>query len=448
MGKLLIGMALPLMASMLIQALYNIVDSMFVARVGQNALNAVSLAFPIQNILIAVAVGTGVGVSTRMSHQLGSGDAKGAARTAQHGMLCATASWILFAIGGMLFSRPFISLFTDTPETIQMGTDYLVVVTTLSIGVFIQIMMERLLLATGRTTLTMWTQLLGAVLNIIFDPLLIFGIGPFPEMGVRGAAVATVLGQISGAVLGLVLNLTKNKEISLSFKGFRFRSQAVGEIYHTGLPQMIIMAIASIMVGGLNGILSGFSPLAVNVVGVYFKVQSFVLMPVFGVTNAMIPIIAYNYGAGKRSRMLRVMRLSLSLVMLVMVLGTLGLNLFPRQILGLFEATEEMYAIGVPALRIISWSFPLAGVAITTSSTFPPLGKPLYGLAASFTRQLIVLLPFAHLLSHLFGLGATWYSFVIAEIVSVLMVLTLFRLLHKNRIMLIPDQIDDGTEVI
>lgn len=440
LGRLLITMALPLMASNLIQALYNIVDSMFVARLSQTALNAVSLAFPIQNLIIAVAVGTGVGMSTRMSHQLGSGDRKGAARTGQHGIILAILSWLLFILFGLLFSRSFIALYTDDPATIQMGSEYLEVVTTLSIGVFIQIIMERLLLATGRTTLTMWTQLLGAVLNIIFDPLFIFGIGPFPELGVRGAAVATVLGQISGAILGIILNRTKNREVSLDFRGFRMQPGVIKQIYMTGLPQAIIMSITSVLVGGMNAILSPLNALAVNVMGVYFKVQSFVFMPVFGITNAMVPIIAYNYGAQKRKRILGVMRLAVRLIVAIMILGTLGINLFPEQILNLFSATPEMYQIGIPALRIISAGFPLAGIAITVSASFAPLAKPMYAMFSSFTRQLIVLLPSAYLLSRLFGLEATWYAFIISEIVSLLLVLFLFRSLYKNRILTIPDE--------
>lgn len=438
-GALLMRMGLPLIASMLIQALYNVVDSIFVSRIGPDAFNAVSLAFPVQNILIAISVGTGVGISTRMSHQLGQGDRKGAEQTARHGLFCAAAMWLLFALLVNTGDRWFMSLFTQKPDTIQMGIGYLSVTSTFAFGVTFQIMMERFLLATGRTVCTMWTQLAGAVINIVLDPLFIFGIGPFPELGVTGAAVATVIGQITAAVLGLILNLRFNREISLSLRGFRFRPRVVGDIYRIGSASMMIMSIASLTISGLNGILAPFSVLAVNVLGIFIKVQSFVFMPVFGLNNAMIPIISYNFGAGKRSRMLKTIRLSILLSVGVMLAGTLLVFGLARPILTLFDADEAMAAIGIPALRIISLSFPIAGFCIVLSNVFQALHKAAYSMLTTVLRQLVVLLPSAWLLAHALGYQTTWYAFPIAELASLICSLWLYRSLRRKRIQLVAD---------
>lgn len=438
---LLFRMALPLMISMIIQALYNVVDSIFVAQVSQDALNAVSLSYPIQNLIIAVAVGTGVGVSTRMSHQLGRGDEKGARETAQHGMLAAIICGLFFAVLGTQLARPFIALFTDKPQNIAMGGDYLFICSLFSIGVFFQIIMERLLLATGRTVFTMWTQLTGALINIILDPLLIFGIGPFPVLGVKGAAIATVTGQICGALLGFILNRRVNREVEVSFRGFRLHWAVIGDIYRIGSASIVIMSITSIMVGFMNSILAPFSDLAVNVLGIYFKVESFIFLPVFGFTNAMVPVLSYNYGAQKRSRMLLAIRHSMVVCVAIMVVGTAFVWVFPEFILSLFNANAEMMTIGVPALRIITLSFPFAGVAIVWSNVFQALHKAMYSMIATITRQIGFILPSAWLLAKYAGPSYTWYSFLIAECAALMLTGSMYRSLRKNRIMKVPDRV-------
>jgi len=440
-GKLLITMSLPLIASMLIQAMYNVVDSIFVSRIGQDALNAVSLAYPVQNFMIAIAVGTGVGVSTRISHQLGRKDRDGAQQTARHGLFCAFAGSILFLIIVNAMARPFVGMYTDDLRTLEMGVTYLRIISTYSLGVFVQIIMERLLLSTGKTVFTMWTQLSGAVINIILDPILIFGLGPFPKMGVAGAAAATVIGQIAGAILGIILNTKHNKEIHLSFKGFRLQGSIIADIYRIGSATIVIMSITSIMVGSMNAILAPYNPLAVNILGIYFKVESLIFMPVFGITNAMVPIISYNYGAEKRSRMIGAIKHSLYLSVSIMVIGTVVIMLWPDWILHLFDANAEMLRLGIPALRIISASFPFAGIAIVLSNVFQAMRKAVYSMIVTITRQLGVILPSTWILVHTIGYEAAWYSFLIAEFISLTIVLCFYRSLYRNRISLVPDHV-------
>ncbi|MGI6077610.1 MAG: MATE family efflux transporter [Fastidiosipilaceae bacterium] len=439
-GKLLITMALPLIASMLIQAMYNVVDSIFVARVGQNALNAVSVAYPIQNLMIAIAVGTGVGVSTRISHQLGRKDHEGAQQTARHGLFCAIVASILFSIIINILARPFVSMYTSDPTTLEMGVTYLRIIATYSIGVFVQIIMERLLLSTGRTVFTMWTQLSGAVINIILDPLLIFGIGPFPKMGVAGAAVATVIGQIAGAILGIFLNAIYNKEIHITFRGFRLQGNIIADIYRIGSATIVIMSITSFMIGSMNGILAPYNPLAVNILGIYFKIERLIFMPVFGITNAMVPIISYNYGAEKRRRMIGAIKTSLYLSISIMIAGTFVIMSWPEWILRLFDANAEMLRLGVPALRIISASFPFAGIAIVLSNVFQAMHRAVYSMIVTITRQIGVILPATWILVHTIGYESAWYSFLIAEIVALTLILIFYRSIYLNRISLVPDR--------
>ncbi|MEG2119659.1 MAG: MATE family efflux transporter [Pseudoflavonifractor sp.] len=431
-NRLLISMSGPIMISMLVQALYNVVDSIFVARISERSLTAVSLVFPVQNIMIALAVGTGVGVNALLSKSLGERDFDRANKTADNGVFLAVITCIVFAVAGVLLAKPFMLSQTQIPEIVEAGTIYMTICCGASCGIFIEIMFERLLQSTGRTFYTMITQGVGAIFNIVFDPLLIFGIGPFPKMGVAGAALATVLGQIIGAVLAVALNHFKNPEIKLSLRKFRPDGWIIRKIYLVGLPSIIMNSIGSVMVFGLNRILLAFTDTAAAVLGVYFKVQSFAFMPIFGLNNGMVPIIAYNYGARQRSRMTKTVKLALVYAISIMTLGFLAMQLLPTQILMLFEATPDMLAIGVPALRIISLSFIPAGYCIITSTTFQALGQGVQSMAVSIVRQLVVLLPAAWLLSLAGNINVVWWAFPIAEIFSVLLC-TLFylRAYHK-----------------
>lgn len=420
-GKLLMTMSVPMMLSMLVQALYNVVDSYFVAQISQDALNAVSLSFPIQNIIIGVAVGTGVGINALLSRSLGEKNFETANETAGNGILLAVLSGLVMLAVGLILPRTFFQIQTDIPGIVEQGTQYLTICCTCSMGVFLEITFERLLQSTGMTVLTMLTQGVGAITNIIMDPILIFGLGPFPKMGVAGAAVATVVGQITGAVLGLILNLFLNKELDFHPRYLRLKGQIVGQIYAVGVPSMVMNTVGSVMVFGLNQILMGFTDTATAVFGVYFKLQSFIFMPVFGLNNGMVPIIAYNYGARNRKRILDTMKLAILAAMGIMLVGLAIAELFPAQLLGIFNASEEMLAIGVPALRIICSCFVFAGFGIVSSSVFQALGHGVLSMMISIVRQLLVILPAAYLLSLSGRLELVWLSFPISELFSVVM---------------------------
>ena len=357
-NRLLLTMSVPIMISMLVQALYNVVDSIFVAQLSEDALNAVSLAFPMQNLMISVATGTGVGISALLSKSLGEHDTERVQRAARNGVFLALVSFIVFAIIGVFFSRTFFQLQTDIPAIVDGGTQYLLICTLLSFGLFGQICFERLLQSTGKTFYTMITQGLGAILNIIFDPLFIFGIGPFPKMGVAGAASATVLGQIVAFIVSIFINHAKNPEIQLSFKGFRPHGATIARIYAVGVPSIIMASISSVMTFGMNKILISFTSTATAVFGVYFKLQSFVFMPVFGLNNGMVPIIAYNFGARKPDRMKKTFNLAVAYATLIMVLGFAVMQLAPNLMLSFFNASDKMLEIGVPALRINQHQLP------------------------------------------------------------------------------------------
>ena len=438
-GKLLTGMSLPIMASMLVQALYNVVDSVFVAQYSENGLTAVSLAFPIQSLMIAVGVGTGVGINALLSRRLGERDFHAANAIADNGMFLSVCSWIVFAVLGGTLSGAFFRAFTDNPEIIEMGTQYLSICTVFSLGVFVQIAAERIMQSTGNTIYNMVMQGTGAIVNIILDPIFIFGLFGVPQMGVAGAAIATVAGQMVAMALGLYLNYKKNKEVTLSVRGFRPNKTIIGEIYRIGVPSIIMQSIVSLLTFGMNKILIMFSEVAVSVFGIYFKLQSFVFMPIFGLTNAMVPIVAYNYGARKRDRILQTIKLSCIISVSIMIVGMLIFLLVPDKLLYLFNASEEMYSIGVPALRIISLSFLFAGVAIVFSSTFQALGNSVLSLLLSVTRQIVVILPAAFLLAKFIGLGAVWYSFPIAEIISIVLSSIMFRYVYRIHLQTIPD---------
>ena len=418
-GKLLFTMSLPIMISMLVQALYNVVDSMFVARVSENALTALSIAFPIQNLMIAVSVGLGVGLNAVVSRALGAKDTKGVNRAATNGIMLMFICGPLFMLGGATLVRPYFEMQTDIEEIVTSGIDYTSIVMMGSMGVFMQILFERLLQSTGRTMLTMFSQGVGAIINIIFDPIFIFGYFGFPKMGVAGAAYATILGQWVAALLGLILNIRKNPEVSISMKGFKPHGATIRLILSIGIPSVVMQSIGSVMTFLMNQILIAFSSTAVAVFGVYFKLQSFVFMPVFGLTNGTVPIVAYNFGARKGDRMKKTIQYSVYAAIVIMICGALIFQSIPDKLLMLFDASDEMLRVGVPALRIISLSFPLAGFGIGAGAVFQALGFSVYSMIISLIRQLVVLIPCAYLIGMLTGdVTGVWWAFVVAEVVS------------------------------
>ena len=417
--KLLLSMSLPMMISMLVQALYNIVDSIFVSRINEYALRAVSLAFPIQSLMIAVSVGTAVGINAFLSRTLGEKDFEKANTIAVNGIFIELASYVVFAFIGIFASRPFFASQTAIAQVREYGIVYLTICCTAGIGIFMQVVFERLLQSTGRAFHAMVTQGVGAVINLVLDPILIFGYFGMPAMGVAGAAVATVAGQIVAAVLAIVFNLKFNKDIRLSFRGFRPSGELIGNIYKVGVPSIIMQAIGSVMTYGMNLILEAFGA-AQTVFGIYFKLQSFIFMPVFGLNNGMVPIIAYNFGAGSRERVVKTMKSSIGYAVCIMLVGLAAMELFPAQLIGLFdeEATSELLVIGVPALRTICLSFCFAGYCIVVGSVFQALGNGVYSMLVSIARQLCVLLPVAWLFSLSGDVNLIWWAFPIAEFMS------------------------------
>ena len=441
-NKLLLNMSLPMMLSMLVQALYNIVDSIFVSRVSENALTAVSLAFPIQTLMIALGTGTGVGINALLAKQLGEKNYKQVNKTAMNGSFLAVLCYLVFLIIGIVAVRPFYAsqVKAEDAEILVMGVEYLSIVCIGSFGLYAQLIGEKLLQATGLTVYSMISQVFGAVTNIILDPILIFGLCGMPKMGVAGAALATVIGQIIGGAFSIYFNIRKNHEITFSIKGFRPDGGTIGRIYKVGLPSIIMQSIGSIMTYGMNLILIGFSSTAAAVFGVYFKLQSFFFMPVFGLNNGMVPIVAFNYGAGKRKRLVKTIKLSMGYAFLLLFLGFLVFECAPATLLGLFDASEDMITIGLPALRTIGIHFLVAWYCIIAGSVFQALGNGVYSLVVSVARQLVVLLPAAYILAKLGGLHAVWWSFPIAEIMS-FMVSTFFLIaIYRKVISKIPDE--------
>ena len=426
-GRLLAGMAVPMMISMLVQACYNVVDSVFVAQLSQDALNAVSLAFPLQNLMIAVGGGTAVGINALLSRSLGEKRQDMADRAANTGIFLALCSFAVFALIGLFLSRPFFLAQTKNEVIVEYGTQYATVCLGLSIGIFSQFCFERLLQSTGRTFYAMCTQLTGAVINIILDPILIFGLFGAPRMEVAGAAIATVAGQIVAALLALLLNLKKNHDIHIRPREIRFNKEVAGVIYRVGIPSIVMQSISSVMVFGMNKILFGFTKTATAVFGSYFKLQSFVFMPVFGLNNGMVPIVSYNFGAARPERVRRTVKLSVCTAIAIMAVGLLVFQLFPRTLLGFFNASADMMEIGSVALRIISVSFLFAGFCIIAGSVFQAIGNPLYSLVVSVGRQLVVLLPVAWLLSLTGRLELVWCAFPIAELMSLTLSIIFLR---------------------
>lgn len=432
--KLLFQMSLPMMLSMLVQALYNVVDSIFVAQINENALTAVSLAFPLQNLMIAIAVGTGVGVNALLSRSLGEKDFRAADDAARNGIFLAFISCIIFAVFSFLIAKPFLSFQTNDPQILEYGVQYLHIVCVICLGVFMQVMFERLLQSTGLTFCTMLSQGCGAIINLIFDPILIFGLLGFPKLGVAGAAAATVLGQFCGMLLSLFLNIRFNKDIHINMKHFRPNGRIIRIIYSVGVPSIIMQAIGSVMTFGMNKILIQFTSTATAVFGVYFKLNSFIFMPIFGLNNGMVPIIAYNYGARNKERMTQTIRLSICTAVAIMFVGLALFMFIPAQLLSLFNASADMLTIGIPALRIIALSFIFAGFCIIVGSVFQALGNGIYSMTVSVCRQLLVILPVAALLAKFGGLHAVWWAIPIAEIVSVLMSVYFFRRIYRQKI--------------
>ena len=431
--KLIVNMSVPMMISMLVQALYNVVDSIFVAMLSENALTAVTIAFPLQNLMISVGAGTGVGINAMLSRALGEKKFEKSDSAANTGVLLAFFSALAFLIIGLTCTVPFINTQTNDPKIRQLGYTYLRIVTTIGIGVFMQITFERLLQSTGRTMLSMASQITGAVINIIFDPVFIFGIGVFPKMGVAGAAYATVMGQCIAACLGLFLNLRFNSELHFSLKKIITpHARVIGRIYAVGVPSILMMAIGSVMTYCMNMILKTFSSTAIAVFGAYFKLQSFFFMPVFGLNNGMIPVLAYNLGAKKKDRINEALRFALKLAVAIMLCGTLVFELFPRQLLSLFSPSAEMIRMGVPALRTIAIHFPLAAFGIVMGSIFQAFSRSIYSLFVSLGRQLVILIPAAWLLAQTGNVNNVWWCFMIAETASLVLSLIFFRKIYNR----------------
>ncbi|MBQ7369636.1 MAG: MATE family efflux transporter [Clostridia bacterium] len=433
-NKLLIRMGVPMMISMLVQALYNIVDSIFVAKLGQDAFNAVSFSFPVQNILIAIASGTGVGMNALISRALGEKNGEKANGFAMHGLFLAICSSFFVMFFGIFGSEIFFRSQTTNESIIQMGTEYTSICCIFSFGVLMQVIFERLLQSTGKTTLSMITQSVGAIINIIFDPILIFGLLGFPKMGVAGAAIATVLGQIVACVVGLILNVKYNRELTFRLKGFRIQGSMIKEIYRIGFPSIIMQSIGSVMTYMMNRLLSDIEPTetAAAVFGAYFKLQSFVIMPVFGLGNAMTPIVAYNLGARKKARLLQTYRLSVGYAVIIMTVGAILMIFAPKLLLGLFSATDEMLEMGASAFRIIAVTLILASVGIMTSNLFQACGKSVYSLLMSLCRQLLVLIPLAYLFGYTIGYKAVWFAIPLAEVGSLAVAVFGYKALKKK----------------
>ena len=426
---LIMKMSLPLMISMLIQALYNIVDSMFVARVSETALTAVSLAFPLQNLLIAFGVGTGVGMASYLSRKLGEKDTETATKAAGNGITLAVITWVLFAILGLTIVKPFMALFTDDAELLGLSTSYSEIVMIFSFFMLLSMMNERILQGTGDSFSSMLSQMTGAITNIILDPVFIFVF----KMGVNGAAIATVIGQAVGCAVSLHF-VIRNKYIKIKPQHLKLEKRMVASIYSVGAPTIITNSIGTVMTGAMNAILIGFSTTAVSVFSVYFKLQSFVFMPIFGLSSGMVPIIAYNYGARKKKRVMSTIYIGTIIAVGIMVVGTIVFNLFPKALLSLFSATEEMYRLGVPALRIISLCFVSAAISIGLGSSFQATGYGIGTMIVSISRQLLVLIPTAYIMAKLVGINGVWFSFIIAEGVGLAVSLILFIKVYKTRI--------------
>ena len=441
-GKLLFNMSLPMMISMLVQALYNIVDSIFVAKLSENALTAVSMAFPIQTLLIAVGTGTGVGMNALLSKSLGEKDFKKANQAANNTALLYVLSYLVFLILGFTIVKPFYAsqIGSADIEIMDMGIDYLSTVMIFSFGIFTQVFFERLLTSTGKTIFSMTSQLCGAITNIILDPILIFGLLGAPRMGVTGAATATVIGQCVAGVVAGVCNHKYNHEVHLSLHNFKPDFKIIGTVYAVGIPSIIMQSIGSIMTYSMNRILIEFSSTATAVFGVYFKLQSFFFMPLFGLNNGITPIIAYNYGAKKRKRMLKTIKLSMIVAFCLTFIGFVAFEGIPQILLGMFSASEDMLTIGIPALRIIGIHYLIAWFCIVAGTIFQALGKAVFSMIVSIMRQLCALIPAAYILAKFGGLSAVWWALPIAEVISLIFSLSFLVVINRSIIQKIPEE--------
>ena len=426
---LLFRISLPLMISMLVQALYNIVDSMFVARLSETALTAVSLAFPLQNLLIAFGVGTGVGMASFLSRKLGERDEESATKVAGNGISIASITWAVFAVLGLTVVKPFLNLFSDDAELLGLSTGYSEIVMVFSLFMFLSMMNERILQGTGDSFSSMLSQMTGAITNIILDPIFIFTLG----FGVNGAAIATVIGQGVGCAVSFICVL-RNRFIHIEPRHLKIEKRMVKAIYAVGAPTIITNSIGTVMTGAINAILIAFSTTAVSIFSVYFKLQSFVFMPIFGLSSGMVPIIAYNYGARKRKRVTETIWKGTFIASVIMILGTLAFNFFPRELLSLFSATEEMYRIGIPALKMISLCFVPAAISIGLGSSFQATGYGVGTMIVSICRQLMVLIPVAYILSIFLGINGVWLSFIVAEIIGLVVSIAIYLKVYSSRI--------------
>jgi len=435
-GKLLFSMSTPMVISFLVQSLYNIVDSIFVARYSPDALAAVSLAYPIQILMIAVSVGTGVGVNALLSRLLGEGKKERAKATADNAVLLAIISSIAFAIFGAIGTKAFFDAQTNSETIRTLGYSYLSIVTIFSFGLILEVTYERILQSTGKTIYNMITQGIGAIINIILDPILIFGLLGAPKMGVAGAAIATVAGQIVAMILSFVFNMKYNEEVDITFGKHIFKPDfiIIKDIYKVGIPSIAMQSMSTLMMLGLNKILVRYSDMAVNVLGIYYKLQSFVFMPIFGLNNGMTPIVAYNYGARNKDRIMKVLKYSFLSSLVIMVIGTAIFWLFPKELMILFSPNEEMLRLGIPALRICSLCFILAAFDVIAIASFQSLGNGMYALYASFLRQLVLILPLAYVLSKMFGLEAVWYSIPLAELGCAFFDIYLMKKIYDKKI--------------
>lgn len=433
-GKLLANMAIPMVASMLVQGLYNVVDSIYISRVSESAVTAISLAFPVQNMMIAFSSGIAVGVNALLSKSLGEKNQKMANRAAGNGLSLILIAIALFMLFGFFGARPYYEMQSNIAETVNGGSSYVSIICIFSIGSFMQIILERLLQSTGRTVLSMITQGTGAIINIILDPIFIFGYFGLPKMGIAGAAVATVIGQCIAASLALYFNINKNPDIKLGIKYLKFDGEAIKRIIIVGVPSMVMMAIGSIMNFGMNQIFQSFTETATGVFGIYYKVQSFFFMPVFGLNGATISIVAFNYGAKNKDRMLKAVKLAVMSAMCIMILGLVAFQLIPEVLLGIFNPSDEFMKMGCTAFRIISIHFPIAAVCIALGGVFQALGNGIYSTMVSLGRQLVVLLPAAYLLSLTGNVDNVWWSFIIAEAASLILTMFFFNRIYNKRI--------------
>ena len=433
-GRLLANMAIPMIISMLVQALYNIVDSIYVSQVSESAVTALSLAFPIQNLQIGFALGIGVGVNSLLSKSLGEGNRRNANRAAGNGAVMVMITTGLFVIFGLFGVRPYYEFQSEVAETVEGGIIYSQICCVMSMGVFLQVWAERLLQATGRTVLTMITQATGAIINIILDPIFIHGRFGLPAMGIAGAAVATVIGQWVGAGMGLYLNLRYNPDVHLSFKYLKLEKEISGPILAVGIPSMLMNSVGSVMNFGMNQILQGFHETATGVFGIYYKLQSFFFMPVFGINGATISVIAFNYGARKPKRIVQTLKCACGACLAFMVAGLVAFQLAPELLLGMFNPSPAFLEIGCNALRIISIHFPVAAFCISSGAFFQALGNGIYSTITSVFRQLLALLPAAYLLSLTGNVSNVWWAFPIAEVISAIVTLYFFLRIYRQKV--------------